>query len=162
MNSVGVGQLTFQFSAAERVEQILSQYPDKRSATLPLLHLAQEQEGYLTSSVIEAVAELVEIHPGEMMDTVSFYTMFYTKPKGKNHIQVCQTLSCSLNGADSLVDHISEKYSIAHGDVSQDGKISFVKVECLGSCDTAPVIMINDSYYESMTVEKFDKIVESI
>ncbi|MCH8010750.1 MAG: NAD(P)H-dependent oxidoreductase subunit E [Candidatus Marinimicrobia bacterium] len=153
---------TFKFTNPQRVEKILSQYPDKRSATLPLLHLAQEQEGYLTSAAIEAVAELVEIHPGEMMDTVSFYTMFYTKPMGKNHVQVCQTLSCSLNGADSLVDHISEKYKIAHGDVSQDGKISLVKVECLGSCDTAPVIRINDSNYESMTVEKFDKIVESI
>ncbi|MCH8070154.1 MAG: NAD(P)H-dependent oxidoreductase subunit E, partial [Candidatus Marinimicrobia bacterium] len=85
MNSVGDGQLTFQFSAAERVEQILSQYPDKRSATLPLLHLAQEQVGYLTSAAIETVAELVEVHPGEIMDTVSFYTMFYTKPKGRNH-----------------------------------------------------------------------------
>lgn len=152
---------TFKFSNPQQVEQILSQYPDKRSATLPLLHLAQEQEGYITSAAIEVVAELVEVHPGAMMDTVSFYTMFYTKPKGKNHIQVCQTLSCSLNGADTLVDHISKKYKIAPGEVSQDGKISLVKVECLGSCGTAPVIGINDSYYEGMTVEKFDKIMES-
>ncbi|HJL78492.1 MAG TPA: NAD(P)H-dependent oxidoreductase subunit E, partial [Candidatus Marinimicrobia bacterium] len=116
----------FSFADSERVERILSQYPDKKSATLPLLHLAQSQEGYISSSVIDTIADLVDCHPSVVMDCVSFYTMLYTKPQGRHIIQVCQTLSCSLNGADSLVDHIRDKYEIEPGGTTADDRFTLM------------------------------------
>ena len=150
MKSNGKPKPRFTFEEPGRVEQIFSQYPDKKSATLPLLHLAQSQEGYISKSVIDGIAELVDCHPAVVMDCVSFYTMFYTKPQGRNIIQVCQTLSCSLNGADELVDH-----------VTADDRFTLMKVECLGSCGTAPVVQMNKEYHEDLSKQKFDKLLES-
>lgn len=162
MSDNGTPKEGFQFSDPDRVRNILSQYPDKRSAVLPLLHLAQDQEGYVTSAVVGAVAEIVEAHPGQIMDAVSFYTMFYTKPQGKYRLQVCQTLSCSLAGADDLVDHLKAKYGIQVGETTEDGKFTLLKVECLGSCDTAPVVQINRDYHEGVSMESFDRFLDSL
>ena len=161
MNSNGKSMQGFTFVDPERVEKIFSQYPDKKSATLPLLHLAQSQHGYISNSVINTIADLVDCHPAIVMDCVSFYTMLYTKPQGRHIIQVCQTLSCSLNGADSLVDHVSEKYEIEPGETTADGRFTLMKVECLGSCGTAPVVQINKEYHEELSSQKFDKLLES-
>ncbi|MCH7529322.1 MAG: NAD(P)H-dependent oxidoreductase subunit E [Candidatus Marinimicrobia bacterium] len=143
----------------ERFQALLERYPDKRSVTLPALHLAQEQEGYLSGETIVVLARLLSIVPADLMDTVSFYTMFHTKPKGKYLLQVCQTLSCSLAGADQLVDHLNEKYEIKAGETTTDGRFTLVKVECLGSCGTAPVLQINDDYYERLSLPKVDRIL---
>ena len=161
MNSNGKSKQRFTFAEPEMVEHIFSQYPDKKSATLPLLHLAQSQHGYISNSVIDTIAGLVDCHPAIVMDCVSFYTMLYTKPQGRHIIQVCQTLSCSLNGADSLVDHVSEKYEIEPGETTADGRFTLMKVECLGSCGTAPVVQINKEYHEELSSQKFDKLLES-
>lgn len=152
----------FKFSKPEMVENIVSQYPNKPSAVLPLLHLAQSQEGYITVAVIETIAQIVGVTPAEIADTVSFYTMLYTKPQGKHIVQVCQTLSCSLNGADNLVDHICHKYNIAPGETTDDNKITLMKVECLGSCGTAPVVQINNDYYEELSIESLDELLDSL
>lgn len=143
----------------ERFQALLARYPDKRSVTLPALHLAQEQEGYLSGETIVVLARLLSIVPADLMDTISFYTMFHTKPKGKYLLQVCQTLSCSLAGADQLVDHLNEKYEIKAGETTTDGRFTLVKVECLGSCGTAPVLQINDDYYERLSLPKVDRIL---
>ena len=145
-----------------KVENILSNYPDKKSATLPLLHLAQSQEGYIPTGAINAIAELVDCHPAIVMDCVSFYTMFFTKPQGRHKIQVCQTLSCSVNGADALVDHVTNKFSIKPGETTEDKKFSLFKVECLGSCGTAPVVQINNDYHEGLSKERFDELLENL
>jgi len=152
----------FNFTDSEKVENILSKYPDKRSATLPLLHLAQSQAGYITSSAINSIADLVDCHPAIVMDCVSFYTMFYTKAQGKYNVQVCQTLSCSLNGADKLVDHMQNKCGIKAGETSADKKYTLMKVECLGSCGTAPVVQINNDYHEALSIENFDALLENL
>ena len=161
MNSNGKLMKGFTFVDPERVEQIFSQYPDKKSATLPLLHLAQSQHGYISNSVIDTIADLVDCHPAIVMDCVSFYTMLYTKPQGRHIIQVCQTLSCSLNGADALVDHVMDKYEIKPGETTADDRFTLMKVECLGSCGTAPVVQINKEYHEGLSTENFDKLLES-
>ena len=161
MNSNGKSMQGFTFVDPERVEQIFSQYPDKKSATLPLLHLAQSQHGYISNSVINTIADLVDCHPAIVMDCVSFYTMLYTKPQGRHIIQVCQTLSCSLNGADALVDHVMDKYEIKPGETTADDRFTLMKVECLGSCGTAPVVQINKEYHEGLSTENFDKLLES-
>ena len=152
----------FNFTDSEKVENILSKYPDKRSATLPLLHLAQSQDGYITSSAINCIADLVDCHPAIVMDCVSFYTMFYTKAQGKYNVQVCQTLSCSLNGADKLVDHMQNKCGIKAGETSPIKKYTLMKVECLGSCGTAPVVQINNDYHEALSIENFDALLENL
>ena len=161
MSSNGSSKEKFIFENTEKVKRILSQYPDKKSATLPLLHLAQSENLYISGAVINTVADLVDCHPAVVMDCVSFYTMFYTKPQGRNIIQVCQTLSCSLNGADELVDHVTDKYKIKPGETTADDRFTLMKVECLGSCGTAPVVQMNKEYHEDLSKQKFDKLLES-
>ena len=129
---------------------------------MPLLHLAQSQEGYIPTGAINAISELVDCHPAIIMDCVSFYTMFFTKPQGRHKIQVCQTLSCSVNGADALVDHVTNKFSIKPGETTEDKKFSLFKVECLGSCGTAPVVQINNDYHEGLSKERFDELLENL
>ena len=147
---------------ARKYKALLKQYPDKRPLALPLLHMAQEQEGFLSGDTIKGVAELLDIAPGLMMETVSFYSMFYLKPRGKYLLQVCQTLSCSLAGADQMVDHVAAKYNLKVGETSADGRFTLAKVECLGSCGTAPVVQINDDYYEKMVGDKIDRVLDKL
>ena len=162
MNTNGVPNEKFTFSDKEKVEKILSHYSDKKSATLPLLHLAQSEKGYISGAVINSVADLVDCHPAVVMDCVSFYTMLYTKPHGRHIIQVCQTLSCSLNGSDALVDQVADKYGIQPGETTKDDRLTLMKVECLGSCGTAPVVQINNKYHEGLSEEKFADLLESL
>ena len=162
MNTMATPQEKFIFANPDKVDRIFSQYPDKKSATLSLLHLAQAQEGYISGSVIDTIADLVECHPAIVMDCVSFYSMFFTKPQGRHKIQVCQTLSCSVNGADALVDHVTNKFSIKPGETTDDRRFTLMKVECLGPCGTAPVVQINNDYHEGLTNERFDELLESL
>ncbi len=162
MNNNGTPNEKFTFTDRDKVEKILSQYPDKKSATLPLLHLAQSEQGYISGTVINTVGGLVDCHPAVVMDCVSFYSMFFTKPQGRHKIQVCQTLSCSVNGADALVDHVSNKFSIKPGETTDDRRFTLMKVECLGSCGTAPVVQVNKVYHEDLSKEKFDDLLESL
>ena len=150
------------FADTEKVKNILSKYLDKKSATLPLLHLAQSQDGYITSDAIDTIADLVDCHPAIVMDCVSFYTMLYTKAQGRYKVQICQTLSCSLNGADALVDHMQNKCGIKAGETTLDKKYTLMKVECLGSCGTAPVVQINNDYHEGLSIENFDALLENL
>lgn len=156
--------MSFKFKPdhARKYKALLKQYPDKRSLALPVLHMAQEQEGFLSVDTIKAVAELLAVSAGEMMETVTFYSMFYMEPRGKYLLQVCQTLSCSLAGADQLVDHIAAKYHLKPGETSKDGRFTLAKVECLGSCGTAPVVQINDDYYEKMAGDKVDRVLDKL
>jgi len=161
MSTNGTPKEIFTFVSTEKVKKILSQYPDKQSATLPLLHLAQLENGYISGAVINTVADLVDCHPAVVMDCVSFYTMLYTKPQGRHIIQVCQTLSCSLNGADALVDHVTDKCGIKPGETTEDGRFTLMKVECLGSCGTAPVVQINKEYHEGLSQKLIDELLEA-
>ena len=162
MSTNGIQEKSFSFADPDKVRNILSQYPDKQSALLPLLHLAQSEEGFISSTVINTISEIVDCHPAVVMDCVSFYTMLYTKPHGRHIIQVCQTLSCSLNGADGLVDHVTAKCGIKPGETTDDNRFTLMKVECLGSCGTAPVVQVINDYHESLTLEEFEKLLESL
>ena len=161
MSSNGSSKEKFTFENTKKVKTILSQYPDKKSATLPLLHLAQSENLYISGAVINTVADLVDCQPAVVMDCVSFYTMLYTKPQGRHIIQVCQTLSCSLNGADALVDHVTNKYGIKPGETTKDARYTLMKVECLGSCGTAPVVQINKEYHEGLSQKLIDELLET-
>ncbi|RMH73200.1 MAG: NAD(P)H-dependent oxidoreductase subunit E [Gemmatimonadetes bacterium] len=145
-----------------QAQQIMAKYPTKLAATLPLAHLAQTELGYLTPEAMEWIAEKTEQHPSHVKNTVSFYTMFYRQPVGKYVIQVCHTLSCALRGARDVTEHIEQKLGIKAGETTQDGKFTLMKVECLAACGTAPMFQINDTYYENLTLDEVDRILDSL
>ena len=154
--------LEFTAENRERIRTLQERYPDKRSTTLPVLHIAQEQFGTLTPDVINLVADAVDETSMHVRDTISFYTMFHTKERGKYHLQVCHTLSCSLRGSEEVVEHLYNKLDFNEDGITGDKMFSIEKVECLGACGTAPVVQINNDYYEQLTVERLDEIIDKL
>src|SRR5262249_29345749 len=146
-------------------EELITHYPKKRSASLMLLHLAQEHFGFISRQAVEWIAAKLELQPINIYELVTFYPMFHTRRVGKYHLRVCRTLSCALGGAYGLHEHFCDKLSLdplAHGpQTTKDGKFTVEFVECLASCGTAPVIMCNDSFYEGVSAQKANEILES-
>src|SRR3989441_4633992 len=147
-----------------RFDEIVTRYPAdrRRSAVLPALYLAQYQQGYITANAIRHVAGLLEITPADVEDVVSFHTMFYTKPVGKFVLQVCRTLSCALNGAERVTNALSAKLGIAPGQTDPTGTFTLIEVECLGACDRAPVVMVNDAWHECLNPADASKLVDDL
>jgi NADH-quinone oxidoreductase subunit E len=133
-----------------RFEEIVKRYPPdrRRSAVLPALYLAQYQQGYITANAIRHVAELLGITRADVEDVVSYYTMFYTRPVGAFVINVCRTLSCALMGAERVTEEVGEKLGIKPGETDPTGTFTLMEVECLGACDRAPVVMVNDEGWQ--------------
>src|SRR5437773_1541662 len=144
-----------------RFDEIVTRYPPdrRRSAVLPALYLAQYQQGYITANAIRYVAGLLGITPADVEDVVSFYTMFYTKPVGRFVLQVCRTLSCALNGAERVTEALAGTIGIAPGQTDPSGTFTLIEVECLGACDRAPVVMVNDAWHECLRPEDAAKLV---
>jgi NADH-quinone oxidoreductase E subunit len=153
----------FAFSAENEAafQKLLAQYPARRAVVLPALWLAQEQDGHLTVESMEYVAKRLEQSPVSIFAVVEFYTMFKTSPVGKHQIQLCRTLSCNLRGCDDLQGTIERKLGIGPGEKTDDGRFSFELVECLGSCGTAPVMRMDNRYWENLTVEKLERIIDA-
>jgi len=145
-----------------RLDTIIKRYPEKRAALLPALHLVQEQEGYISKEAMQYIADYLEVPFGHVLGVVTFYSMFYDKPIGRNHIQVCTNVSCQLLDSGTIVDHIGTYCGIKPGETSKDGKVTLSEVECLGSCGTAPMMQINDDYHENLTIKKLDRILDSL
>jgi NADH-quinone oxidoreductase E subunit len=129
---------------------------------LPALYLAQKQQGYITANAIRHVAEVLGITRADVEDVVSFYTMFYRKPVGRFVLQVCRTLSCALNGAERVTEALAEKLGIRPGQTDADATFTLVEVECLGACDRAPVVMVNDAWHECLMPEDAAKLVDDL
>jgi NADH-quinone oxidoreductase E subunit len=144
------------------IQQLKARYPHPNSALLPALALAQKEHGWLSPEVLEEVAEVMGLSPAQVGSVASFYTMFNRRPVGKYLIQVCTNVTCSLLGAEHLVDHLKQKLGIGVGETTPDGRFTLLEVECLGSCGTAPVMQINDTYYENLTAEKVDQILAEL
>src|SRR5438093_6622241 len=147
-----------------RFDAIVTRSPAvrRRSAVLPALYLAQYQQGYITANAIRHVAGLLEITPADVEDVVSFYTMFYTKPVGKFVLQVCRTLSCALNGAERLTQELVDTIGVTAGQTDASGTFTLLEVECLGACDRAPVVMVNDAWHECVKPEDAAKLVDDL
>jgi NADH-quinone oxidoreductase subunit E len=147
-----------------RFDEIVTRYPPerRRSAVLPALYLAQQQQGYITANAIRHVAECLGITRADVEDVVSFYTMFYTKPVGKFVLQVCRTLSCALNGAERVTEELQETLGLKPGETDPSGTFTLVEVECLGACDRAPVVMVNDAWHECHKPEDAGRLVEDL
>jgi NADH-quinone oxidoreductase E subunit len=147
-----------------RFDEIVTRYPAerRRSAVLPALYLAQQQQGYITANAIRHVAGLLEITRADVEDVVSYYTMFYTRPVGKFVINVCRTLSCALNGAERVTEALVAKLGIAPGQTDASRTFTLVEVECLGACDRAPAVMVNDAWHECLKPEAVPKLVDDL
>jgi NADH-quinone oxidoreductase subunit E len=147
------------------VETIKRRYPADRqkSALIPVLHLAQaEFDGWLSVPVMDYVASLLHLQPIEVYEVASFYSMFNLKPAGKCVLEVCRTSSCWLMGAEDVVKHIEKKLNIKAGETTKDGMFTLKTVECLGSCGTAPMLQCGSDYYENLTLEKVDKLINEL
>ena len=145
-----------------KINDIAKQYPDKNSALLPALHLIQDKFGWIPPETVKELAQILITTPNKIYGILTFYTMFNTQPVGKYHIQVCRNVSCSLLGSKHIYNHLSQKYDIQAGGTTADSKYTLNLVECLGACGSAPVMMINDKYYENLTIEKVEKILETL
>jgi NADH-quinone oxidoreductase subunit E len=156
----------FVFTAENRArfDAIVTRYPPdrRRSAVLPALYLAQHQQGYITANAIRHVAEVLGITRADVEDVVSFYTMFYTRPVGRFVLQVCRTLSCALNGAERVTEELAATLGIKPGETDPSGTFTLLEVECLGACDRAPVVMVNDAWHECHKPEDAGKLVNDL
>ena len=149
----------------DRVKEILSRYPDeqKRSAVMPLLREVQNAFGHVNDEQITEIAEIIECTATEVKSVMSFYSTYSSVPTGKYHLQVCMTLSCALAGSDQLWDYLQDKLEITMGEVTADGLFSLQRVECLGSCGTAPLMQLNDAgYAENLTRKRTDALLEEL
>jgi NADH-quinone oxidoreductase subunit E len=148
--------------ARKRIQELRTVYETNQSALIPALHVAQADQGWLSPETQLEVAQLLEVTPQEVRGVVTFYTMFHQKPVGRHLVQVCRNLSCCLKGGHRLQAQIEQRLQIRDGETTKDGRFTLVSVECLGSCGTAPVIMVNDRYVEDLTPEALDQLLTEL
>ena len=144
----------------QKVSEILGRYPTKRAACLPLLHLCQEQNGWVSDEVIEFVASRLELSTSQVKGVVTFYTMYHQQPVAPNVVWVCRTLMCEVMGGKTIQEHLEKRFDCHVGGTSSDGKFTLLKAECLAACGQGPMIQLNDEFHEFLTVEKLDKIID--
>ena len=142
-----------------RIDAAIAEYPHPESALLAILHLIQQDQGYLSEESQAWAADKLKLPQAFVGGVVTFYTMFRLQPPGRYHLQVCKTLSCRLRGCEEILQHLDQKHGIKEGQVTSDGRFSLVRVECLGSCGTAPMMQVNDDYHENLTRERVDALL---
>ena len=147
-----------------RLEEICARYPPehRKSAIIAALYFVQHQQGYITRNGMRHVAEVIGCTPAEVEDVVSFYTMFYTRPVGRYVLQVCRTLSCALMGAERVTEELEQALGVARGNTDAAGEFTLVEVECLGACDRAPVVGVNDEWHECQRPEDVRTLVDGL
>ncbi|HZI78796.1 MAG TPA: NADH-quinone oxidoreductase subunit NuoE [Vicinamibacterales bacterium] len=147
-----------------KFDENVTHYPpeQRKSAILFALYLAQGQQGYLTGNAMRFVAQQIGCSTADVEDVVSYYTMFYTKPVGKRVLNVCRTLSCALLGAERVTEALSKKLGITPGQTTPDGEFTLIEVECLGACDRAPVVMVNDDWHERLAPEQAGQFIDDL
>ncbi len=142
-------------AGTEFVKKELTRYESRRSAILPCLYRAQDENGgYINAEVITHLAHLMDIPESHIQEVFMFYTMYNKKPVGKYHVQVCCNISCAMNGGRELIQHLTKEFKVSDGQVSADGNFTFSRVECLGACGGAPMMQVNEDFHENLTPEK--------
>lgn len=164
LNIGALKTMSFKFSENNlaKIEQEVKKYPVRKPVIMSALYLAQEQNGFISSEVISEVARVLGITSEEVLGVVTFYTMYHQKQMGKYHIQVCTNVSCMLRGGYEIWKQVKDKFGIDHNGVTEDKKFSLEEVECMGSCGTAPMIAVNEDYYENLSKEKVEEIIKSL
>ena len=145
-----------------KLQDILGQFPTKMAATLPLLHLCQEQEGWVSEEVMLWVAHKLDVSPAHVQGVVTFYTLYNQKPVGKHQVWVCRTLPCALRGGLDVLAHCEKRLGIHAGETTADGKVTLRTAECLASCGTAPMMQVDKSYHENLTRDRVDAFLERL
>jgi NADH-quinone oxidoreductase E subunit len=148
--------------AKEQMRAVAAQYPTLRSAVLPALYIAQDEEGYITEAALEAVAEALRLNVDEVKSVATFYTMFFKEQPGKRVIKVCTSISCYLRGCDQLVEHLENRLGVKRGETTADGRYTLLTAECLASCGTAPVLQVNNEFVEQVTPESADALIDAL
>ena len=144
------------------LSEILSRYPTKMAATIPALHLIQDQEGWISEEVMIWLAHKLDVSPAHIKGVVTFYTLFNREPVGKHQVWVCRTLPCALRGADDVVKQCEKKLGIHVGETTKDRKVTLRTAECLASCGTAPMMQVDKEYFENLTPERVDEILTKL
>ena len=142
-----------------KIEELRKRFPDSKALTIPVLWMVQEEHGWISDEAVTYVANLLGLPVKHVYGVVSFYTMFNRKPVGKYHIQICTNVSCQILGAEKLSEYLCRKLNIELGGTTPDNKFTVTEVECLGSCGTAPMIQVNDDYYENLTTDRIDELL---
>jgi NADH-quinone oxidoreductase E subunit len=148
--------------AMARIQKILTRYPTKQAALLPVLWVAQETWGWISREAAEEVARVLELPPSHVDGVLTFYTMYNLRPVGRHLLQICTSISCHLAGAEGLIERCRERLGIDLEQTSKDGKFSLVEVECIAGCDRAPSMMVNDKYYEPMDEKKLTELLDRL
>jgi len=149
--------------ARRRIEALRPRYPTSRALLLPALHIVQKENGgWLPEPAIEALAGYLDLAPSDVMGVVTFYDMYHERPVGRHRIRVCTNLSCMLRGAEEIMETLQQELGVEEGEVTADGRCSFVHFECLGSCDTAPMMMVDDDYHENLTPDSAARIAREL
>ena len=146
----------------QRIDEVIAHYPVKRSAALPLLHLVQEEQGYISSAAIEWIAQKLGLQPINIYELVTFYPMFRQKPVGRRHIKVCRTLSCALAGGYRTCAEFEKEFGTRRGEISADGEVTIEFVECLASCGSGPAVMIDDDLHEKVDCARARELAAQI
>lgn len=144
------------------VEQHKSRYPEPKAALMHTLWMAQHKFGWLSEDVLKYVADLLQLPYAHVLGVATFYTMYFKKPMGRYHIQVCTNVSCMLRGGEDLYEQVKTRYGIGHNERTDDGMVSLEEVECMGACGGAPMIAINEEYYENLNSEKVETLLQSV
>ena len=146
----------------KHADDLFTRYPTKRAVCIPLLHLCQAQNGWISDDVIEYVATRLELSTAQVKGVVTFYTMFHQRPVAPNVVWVCRTLSCEIRGAKTIQEHLEKRLGCHAGETSADGKFSLRKAECLAGCGQAPMIQLNDDLHENLTLAELDRILDEV
>ena len=146
--------------AKQRMRDLTARYPVARSAVMPALYIAQQEEGYITQDGLRTVAETIGLRVDDVESVATFYTKYYQQPPGKKVIKVCTSISCYLRNCDALVDHLEKRLGIKRGETTADGNFTLMTAECLASCGTAPVLQVNDEFVENLTLEMSDALID--
>ncbi|GHO53363.1 NADH-quinone oxidoreductase subunit NuoE [Ktedonobacter robiniae] len=148
--------------AKERMRELAKRYPAARSAVMPSLYIAQEEEGYITRAGLEAVAEAVGMTIDDVESVATFYTMYHKQAPGKKIVKVCTSISCYLRNCDSVMEHLEQRLGIKRGETTPDGNFTLQGVECLATCGYAPVLQVNGQFVENVTLEKADALIDDL
>jgi len=160
MGNEALVNTAFSEETLKRIEEIMTRYPTRQAAALPVLYLAQKEFGYINEEALSAVALALHISRAEVYGLATYYSMFSTGPMGRNVIHLCDNLACTLLGAESLRSYLERKLGIKMGETTPDGRFTLKNAECLGACGQAPVMLVNDDFYEALTESTIDEVLE--
>jgi NADH-quinone oxidoreductase E subunit len=154
--------LDFSVQAKQQIDRLLTRYPTKQAALLPVLHVAQDEFGHLPDDALDLVARTLELPPSHVYGVITFYTMFHRARTGTNHLMVCTNISCQLKGGYEILEHCEKKLGIKTGETTPDGAFTLIEEECLAACANAPMMICGTEYYLDLTPGKVDVILDDL